>query len=139
MFQMCTTFLVKNDASVSFWYDSWCGQPLLHTNIPQSKPTGQRISLRRALSCIDQLLPAPRTQHQEETYHALAQMTFTEENDIRIWRLTSHGNYSAKSLYSFLTEFGKLRCYFTPLCKSKAPPTVKLFFHTILYDKILTK
>jgi hypothetical protein len=57
---------IESGLQTSFWYDPWCGPPLMETDHPPPWPTKQRIILRGVAEQLHTLLPMPRSQRQEE-------------------------------------------------------------------------
>jgi hypothetical protein len=88
---------------------------------PTSWPYQQKISVRNVASCIEALLPRPRTQRQEEATHKLTSIVFNESNDMMLWKLNTTRIYSAKSFYDFYAGLGKIMWEFHALWRAKAP------------------
>jgi hypothetical protein len=85
LFHFSTTYHIKNGESISFWYDPWCGPPLLQSIKPHPRLTGQRMSLRKAAIEVRTLLPHLRTQQHIEAATLLSQISFTEDHDRLVW------------------------------------------------------
>jgi zinc-binding in reverse transcriptase len=63
----------------------------------------------------------------------------SDSQDTLSWKLTGHRTYTAYSFYNLIADTGKTRSVFPQLWKTKAPLSVKLFFYTLINDKLLTK
>jgi zinc-binding in reverse transcriptase len=141
-FLRCISYDIKAGTDVSFWYDwydPWCGPPLIQISKPQPRPPRQRISVKRAAWLLSTLLPQPRSIQQEQVVAMILHTTFTDQPDNMEWVLTTHRVYTANSFYNFFAGTGKTRFAFPPLWRVKAPLSVKLFFHALITDKLLTQ
>jgi hypothetical protein len=121
MFLQSTTLQIGCGAHTSFWHDPWCGLPLANIADPPPWSYQQKISVRNVASCIEALLPRPRTQRQEEATHKLTSIVFNESNDMMLWKLNTTRIYSAKSFYDFYAGLGKIMWEFHALWRAKAP------------------
>jgi zinc-binding in reverse transcriptase len=139
LFLQSTSCKIGDGTLTSFWYDPWSGPPLLTANHPPPWPIRQKINIRNAATEIEILLPRPRTQAQERAAQTLISITFTEDPDVLYWKLDSSGIYSAKSFYDFYAGLGKIKWEFSLLWKTKAPPSVRIFYFLLLHDKPLTQ
>jgi zinc-binding in reverse transcriptase len=63
----------------------------------------------------------------------------SDSQDTLSWKLTGHRTYTAYSFYNLIADTGNTRSVFPQLWKTKAPLSVKLFFYTLINDKLLTK
>jgi hypothetical protein len=102
LFDFCTRYEIHNGKSDSFWYNPWCGVPLLQINQLHPRPTGQRISVQGASTRQQELLPFPRTQEQSHGAAVLSQMIFTDKGDVLVWKWTMSGYYCANPFIDVL-------------------------------------
>jgi zinc-binding in reverse transcriptase len=138
LFNFSITYQIQSRRSISFWYDPWCGSPLIPSNGLQPRPPGQRISIRGAASQMQLLLSHLRTQQQEHAAQTLSDQSFTEDPDKLLWRWSKSQMYSANSFYSCFSGAGRTRSATAHLWRTKAPGTVKIFFYLLMNDRLLT-
>ncbi|KAJ3690445.1 hypothetical protein LUZ61_019609 [Rhynchospora tenuis] len=139
IFQVSTKSLVGTGTGISFWFDSWGGQPLVPLVKGFDKPLRPRISLKDALHILPQLLPMPRSFHLSNLAAAAPSLPLLNNSDSIAWKWTACGNFSVSSLYNFLSTAGKVFSPCSFLWKFKVPPSLKLFIFLLVSNKLLTQ
>ncbi|XP_078158176.1 uncharacterized protein LOC144553858 [Carex rostrata] len=112
---------IGDGTKISYWYDAW-GMGCLAE--PGTRQINASLSLRDAVAANQDLI----------TDHALV---FTEQQDDLRWNWGP--TYSAKSVYTLLMGGGRISWPFKQIWKQHIPPTVKIFTHLLLLDKMLTR
>ena len=142
------TWQVGNGRGISFWFDSWGEDPIQIRNTPRRiRP---HISLRIAKQAPQTLNLTPQQTHNLQALtltenltpqqtHNLQALTLTERRDIIRWKWTSHGQYTAKSVYRTIMGEGRAIDSIRVVWKYKIPQTVKIFSYLLLKGKILTR
>lgn len=126
IFRWCTTWMIGTGESISFWLDSWHGQPLITMLEPGQKPHQPKISLRDAEPIINELMPGYDLK-----------VNLNSDRDALIWKWTARGIYSANSAYKILITGGKIEFEHAYLWKLPVPPTVRIFSYLMIQDRIL--
>lgn len=129
IFHWSTEWIIGDGMSISFWFDSWNGQPLADLRDTNSRPAMPNCSLRDAAPIMLSLAP------DIEVLHPL---TFLFCRDEIRWRWTSNGRYSSKPVYEVLIGGGRVKWGFSKIWKFPVPQTVKIFLNLMLQNKILT-
>lgn len=129
LYHWSTYWEIGQGTLISFWFDTWNGQPLRDLKDGLPRPPFLRISLRDAWPLIPQLTP----QLDHETVH------FTQEEDEERWRWSTNGQYSANSFYKMVLAGGKIRWRFTYTWHCHTPLKVKVFTLLLLQGRILTR
>lgn len=128
IFNMCTEWNIGNGKTISFWFDSWNGEPGTDgSGYGLTRPT---ISLRDAW---------PRRQILNSELVVTRDIQFNSEQDVIQWKLEPSGIYTSKSIYRVLIGGGKTEWVFNYTWKCPVPPTVKIFIYLVLNDKILSR
>lgn len=108
LFSFSTTQLVGDGNGISYWFDSWQGQPISWQDTAAIQES--QISLREACSRINQIDP---------TYQAPVQISFNSERDQISWKWGKKGEYTSKSAYGMLMMGGKIKWPFLYIWSTK--------------------
>lgn len=127
LFNWCTGWEIGDGKLISFWFHAWQGLPLRNNRPP--RPTRPNISLHSAIPIITDLLP---------NSPLLELPMLTQQMDVILWKWSTSGSYTAKSVYDKLSGGGMIRDRFSTIWKCKVPPTVCIFGFLALREKILT-
>lgn len=106
IFQWSTEWVVGNGETISFWYDSWNGQPLRRQIDRLPRPQSSKISLADAIPRILELLP---------DFEHGSEPVLGTRNDSLLWKWDTSAMYSVKSAYSMLIGGGKIEWHFNSL------------------------
>lgn len=129
MFNWSIEWIIGDGVSISFWFDSWNGAPLVNPIERAQRPPLPSCSLRDAAPLIHTLAPELEVR---------TTLIFSNCRDELKWRWERNGTYSSKSAYSMLIGGGKIKWSFARTWCYSIPPTVKIFVYHLLLGKILT-
>lgn len=100
------------------WFYAWSGKPIVESVHGATTPAQQCISLRDA-DPIRYIMHLDRDNFEP--------IQFMDRRDAIVWRWTTHGTYTAKSVYSTICGGGKIGCKQKMVWSIRAPPTVRIF------------
>lgn len=74
----CTFWIIGRGDTISFWFDSWCGAPIISHS--DTRPTQQVLSLRDAQPILLEVAPT-------------CNLVFTDQSDRIQWKWNENGTY----------------------------------------------
>lgn len=132
LFHWSSNVIIGEGSSISFWYDSRNGSPILSQLDLTPRPPHFKISLREAVH---------RDLHLTTTHAGVtvnAEVTFNDDSDRIIWKWGSGGKYSSKSVFEVMIRGGKEVWLFPEVWCCKAPLKARVFAYLLLLEKVLT-
>jgi hypothetical protein len=140
------SYKVGNGTTIRFWEDAWLGTtslaqqyPSLYNIVHHKKVIVAQVLAEPPLNItFRRLLNGSKWTSWLQLCWKLMMVTLNEEDDCFIWRLTSNGLFTVKSMYE------DLMCDHTPflrkyLWKVKIPLKIKIFMWFLSNKVLLTK
>jgi hypothetical protein len=144
-FLNCCKFQIGDGRSVSFWEDNWLGDFTLAASFPRlfAICLTPNITVRKAFDeglgnmAFRRALVGAKQGMWADLRKLCEAVTFSEGQDTLCWLLTESGQFTVKSFYLALQNFGAVPHKF--LWKVKIPLRIKTFIWLVLKKSILTK
>jgi hypothetical protein len=127
LFLSCCKFQIGDGRDTSFWEDNWLGDFTLSTSFPRlfAISSDPKITVRKAYDVglnnmkFRRAMVGVRMELWSKLKELCGQMTFSETQDRLSWLLTESGQFTTKSFYLALQNFGAVPYKF--LWKVKIP------------------
>lgn len=128
LFLWSTSWRIGDGMRISFWFDSWCGEPIIRT--AERRPIHYRISIREATQLVSEIAP----EHEEN----ISAISFNTDQDTVMWNWSCNRLYSSKSLYRVLKGGGRIRWGLQSIWQYRVTPTVRIFGYLMLNERLMT-